>query len=107
MASKNVSIPKFRENMAYTEWRKKIEKWVLVTKAVKKERGILVSLEGLEGNEKAEKAVSDLTAEELNTDDGLDILLRKLDNIFKSEKADGTYNAYTTFTKFERGNNTM
>ena len=42
-----------------------------MTNVPKKEQAIAVLLEALEGNQKAEKAVSDLTATQLNVDDGL------------------------------------
>ena len=43
--------------------------WQLVTCIEKKEQGIIVLLESLEGNSKAEKAVPDLTAAEVNTEE--------------------------------------
>ena len=40
--------------------------WEIVTWVDKKERTIVVLLDALEGNVKAEKAIQDLRAEELN-----------------------------------------
>ena len=62
----------------------------------------IVLLDDLEGNVKTEKAVQDLKAEELNTTDGMNILLNKLDVVFKSEKVDEAYNAYSKFIIFQK-----
>ena len=62
--------------------------WEIVTSVDKKERATIVLLDALEGNVKATKAVQDLRAEELNMTDGMNILLHKLDIVFKNEKVD-------------------
>ena len=62
--------------------------WEIVTSVDKKERATVVLLDALEGNVKATKAVQDLRAEELNMTDGMNILLHKLDIVFKNEKVD-------------------
>ena len=46
--------------------------------------------------------MSDLTAAELNTRDGLDLLLSKLDLVFQSETINEAYNIYTKFITFTR-----
>ena len=58
--------------------------WKLVCNVDVKEQGIIVLLQSLNGNKKAEKAVSNLTAEMLYNNDDLNILLEKLDAIFQS-----------------------
>ena len=57
----------------------------LMTNVPKKEQVIVVLLEALEGNQKAEKAVSDLIATQLNADDGLNVLIDKLDTAFQAK----------------------
>ena len=57
--------------------------------------------DALEGNVKAEKAVRDLRAEELNKTDGMNILLNKLDVVFKSETVDEVY-VYSKFITFQK-----
>ena len=62
--------------------------------------------EALEGNQKAEKAVSDITATQLNVDDGLKVLLDKLDTAsFQAETTDA-YSAYTELNNYKKGHNT-
>ena len=59
-------------------------------------------LESLDCNAKAEKAVNELTANELNAIDGMDILIRKLDNNFQLETTDAAYNTYSNFINYKR-----
>ena len=81
--------------------------WEIVTSVDKKERAIIVLLDALEGNVKAKKAVQDLRVEELNTTDGMNILLNKLDVVFKIEKVDEAYNAYSKFITFQKHSEMM
>ena len=78
------SPPKFQDGTSYTSWKNKIEMWALVASIPKKEQAIVVLLEALDKNIKAEKAVSELTASNLNIDTGLKLLLDKLDLTFKA-----------------------
>ena len=88
MAPSKKTPPKLNEKMSYSAWRNKIKMWEIVTSVDKKERATIVLLDALEGNVKATKAVQDLRAEELNMTDGMNILLHKLDIVFKNEKVD-------------------
>ena len=74
--------------------------WTLVTAVPKREQAIIVLLESLDGNHKAEKAVADLTADELNKGDGLKILLEKLDVSFQADKIDDAYRTYVDFNSY-------
>ena len=71
--------------------------WKRVSCVEKKEQGIVVLLDSLEGNAKAEKAVNKFTDNEVYVENGLDLLLEKLDSVFKGEKVDEAYNAYSRF----------
>ena len=57
MASRKTAPPKSKEDIAYKTWKNKPSMWTLVTNVPKKEQAIVVLLEALEGNQKAEKAV--------------------------------------------------
>ena len=59
-------------------------------------------LESLDSNAKAEKAVREFTANELNTNDGMDILIGKLDYVFQSEKIDEACSTFSNFIKNKR-----
>ena len=56
--------------------------------STKKEQAIIVWLESLDNNVKAEKAVDQLTVTELNVDNGMEALLNKLDSVFHREAID-------------------
>ena len=53
----------------------------------------------------AEKAVDNLTAMELNADNGMETLLNKLDSVFQSEAIDEAYNVYSMFINFSHAEN--
>ena len=53
-------------------------------------------------NKKAEKTVSNLTATELHNDNGLNLLLTKLDSAFQSEDVEDAYNTYLKFSYMKR-----
>ena len=57
--------PKFHSNMSYKTWTNKLEMWQKVTTLLKPEHGIVVLLEALDGNVKAEKAVENITAHDI------------------------------------------
>ena len=72
----------------------------------KKEHGIVVLLDSLEGNAKAEKAIADIKAEERNNDDGVKVITEKLDQIFLEESADEAYKVYWNFINCNKSNET-
>ena len=79
-------------------------------KCTKEGTSYIVLLEALEGNQKAEKAVSDLTATQFNVDNGLKVLLAKRDTALQAETtddADSAYDAYTEFNKYKKGYSTL
>ena len=55
----------------------------------------IVLLELLEGNAKAEKTVSELTATDINNENGMKLLIEKLDKVFESDKKDEAYLVYS------------
>ena len=83
MASKKQTSPVFVENMLYKTWKNKIDMWKFVTSIEAKEQEI-----SFDGNPKAETAVSELTAAELNVENGLNLLLENLDKVFQEENID-------------------
>ena len=67
-----------------------------------KRAGIVVLLDSLDGNAKAEKAVSELTVAELNVENGLNLLLKKLDKVFQDDNIDEVSNVYSSFTNLSK-----
>ncbi|XP_077971779.1 uncharacterized protein LOC144425883 [Styela clava] len=93
--------PKFKDDIPYSAWRNKVEMWQMVTPIDSKEQAIVVvlRLSSLEGNQRAEKAASELTAGQLHSNDGMTTLLESLDRVFKSDKVDDAYTAFNSFNK--------
>ena len=79
-----------------------VQMWQIVTSVEKNQQTIIIFLESLEGNPKAGKAVSDLTATDLNTDQGMNLLFEKLDKVFPSETIVEAYSMYSAFISFKR-----
>ena len=102
MASKKQTSPVFAENMLYKIWKNKIDIRKLVTSVEAKEQGIFALLDSLDGNAKTEKAVSELTAAELNVENGLNFLLEKLNKVFQEETIDEAYNVYSSFINLSK-----
>ena len=78
--------------------KNKLLMWKLVCDVDVKEQRIIVFLQSLNGNKKAEKAVSNLTAEMLYNNNGLNVLLENLDAIFQSEEIEDAYHTYSKFS---------
>ena len=74
--------------------------WKIVTPIPKEQQAIIVSLELLEGNAKAEKAVAELTAIDVNNKNGTKLLIEKSDKIFESDKIDEAYLVYSSLEIF-------
>ena len=98
MSSEKKTLPKFTTETPYKTWKNKVQMWQIVTSVEKNQQAIIL-FEFLEGNPKAEKAVSDLTPTDLNTDQGMNLLL---DKVFQSETIDEAYSTYSAFISFKR-----
>ena len=88
MASKKRTPPVFHKDMLYKTPKNKLQMWELINSVPKKEQGIIVLLDTLERNAKAEKAVAGIKANELNVENGLKLITDKLDKFFLEETAD-------------------
>ena len=93
--------PKFHPNMSYKTWTNKLEMWQKVTTLPKSEQAITVLLEAFDGNIKAEMVVENITAHDINNDNGINVLIEKLNYVFKGEKIDDAYLAYSKFIKIQ------
>ena len=102
MASKKRNPTVFHKDILYKTWKNKLQMWELITSVPKKEQGIIVLLDALEGNAKADKAVADIKANELNVENGLKLITDKLDKIFLEETADKAYEVYSDFSNYNK-----
>ena len=57
MAAK-IAPPKLKNDTSYSEWKNKLDIWCIVCGYENKEQAIIVLLQSLNENKKAEKAVS-------------------------------------------------
>ena len=90
-SNRKTTPPQFKEGMSYKSWKNKIQMWQLVIYTDKKEQAIVVLLQSLDNNTKAEKAVTEFTATELNSDAGMELLIAKLDSVFQSKTLEEAY----------------
>ena len=79
---------------SYEAFKKELEIWNIFTDLDKKKRGPAVYLT-LE--KKVKQAVSQLTPAEISTEDGLQLIIQKLDDVYLADKST---RAYTAFQKF-------
>ena len=78
-------------SVPYRSWKNKLQMWTMLYGVDKKEQGIIVLLQSLSKNKKAEKTVSNLTSVELYVENGVSLLLEKLDAAFQSEDVEDAY----------------
>ena len=78
--------PRFADGMPYKTWKNEIDMWKIVTSIPKERQIITVLLESLEGNVIAEKAASELTATDVDTENGMTILIKNYMKYLKVNK---------------------
>ena len=78
-------------SIPYRSWKNKLQMWTMLFGVDKKEQGIIVLLQSLSNNKKVEKTVSNLTSVELYVENGVSLLLEKLDAAFQSEDVEDAY----------------
>lgn len=90
MTTTNVSATTNRKTtISHRSWKNIVQTQQLVTSVPKKEQAIvIIMLESVDNNAKAEKDVCKFTAAKLNTDEGMTLLILKLDSIFDSDTTD-------------------
>ena len=98
------TLPVFHEDMVYKTWKNKLNMRQIITSVLKKEQGIVVLLDLLEGNGKAEKAIADIRAEEVNNGDGIKVIIDMLDPILLEESVGEAYKVYSNFINYSKSN---
>ena len=95
--------PKFDESTSYETWKNEIEIWKLMTELPKKKQALAVSL--LLGGTARQTAL-DISADDLNKDDGMNTLITALDGVFQKERKDCGYEAYSMFDTYRKSDET-
>ena len=86
MAAGNYKVPPaFDEKKSYESWKNEVEIWRLVTDLDKKKQALAVSL-SLTG--RVRDSALEIAAGDLNKDDRMTTLLKKLDSVFLKEEKD-------------------
>ena len=87
--------PAFQEdNMDYEQWKKDLLLWTEFTDISRTKMAIAVHLSL---TERARKATSELSMDELKSEDGIDNLLKKLDRVFMQDENWRCFNNYLAF----------
>ena len=94
----------FDEKTVYVSWKNELEIWRRVTDLSKEKQALAVTLT-LTGT--AKQTALNISANDLNKDDGMDKLIEALDGVFLREKKDLAYDAYSAFDKYRRSSEPM
>ena len=99
----NKCPPDFNKSKSYDDWVKKLKIWARITGLPKADQGgaVLMSLEG-----EAEDAVLEIEEDLLCTEDGLKLVLDKLDKIFKKNAIIEKFEALDSFETYRRSSDT-
>lgn len=99
MAANYKVPPKFDETRPYECWKNEVNVWKRITELDKKKQALAIAL-GLEG--RAREIAMEISADQLDQDDGMETLLAKLDGVFLREEKDRTYEAYSHFDRISK-----
>ena len=99
MAKSFKNPPKLEQHDNYENWEKSLKLWRLATDLPKPKQGIAVAL-ALTG--KARDKVLELDINDINSDNGLDLVIAELDKIYKKDNIDTAYEAFEKFITFRR-----
>ena len=92
----------FDSSMTYESWKKQIQLWQICCRLEKKQQApaLVLSLEG-----KSKEACLELDISELNSDDGVQKVLTKLDGLYKKDENQLIYVSLKKFEKHLRQTN--
>ena len=91
--------PELSEAKSYEQWSKELNIWRMITDVDKKKQALVVTLSL---SRKARETALEINSSELNADDGMDVLIKQLDAVFKKEAIDEAYEAYSLFESYKR-----
>ena len=97
MAKSFKNPPKLEQFDNYESWERSLKLWRMATDLPKAKQGIAVAL-SLTG--KARDTVVELDLDDINSDNGLDLVIAELDKIHKKDNIDTAYEAFEKFINF-------
>ena len=102
MSTSNVILtpPDFDESKTtWREYKKEVEVWSSLTTLGQEKQGpaLWMALKG-----KAKDAVKEMEISDIKKEDGLTVMMKKLDDVFKTDDNQAAYLAYRDFENFIR-----
>ena len=94
--------PVFSESKPYNRWVDEIKVWQSVTDLEEKKQAPAIALSFPEESSVRDKVFSELGVDNLNVDNGVDVLIRFLDKIYKKDELSSAYETYTKFDRFKK-----
>lgn len=97
--SKSIPPPEFSESMGWTDYKKEIKIWQALTTLEDEKQGpcLYLSLKG-----KAREAALELDIDKIKGKDGVDLILKRLDELFLEDTTQTAYLSYQNFETFKR-----
>ena len=92
--------PVMTENMSYHKWKSEVELWSQITEVPGKKQGgsLFFTLQG----DARDTIRSKLSNAEIAADDGLDTILKTLDELYLKDSNQRSFSAYEEFINFRR-----
>ena len=98
-AKKLMNPPVLGDNDNIDSWLLELQIWKCVTDLEKKQQGPVIDLSL---PDKIRNSCGDVTVSELNKDDGLNLLINKLEKLYVKDSKASAYLAYEKFESFQR-----
>ena len=98
MSSLKIDIPRMDSAPSYDHWKSMIKMWSKITTTDKKKQAVVVTLTLPVEGQKLAMQITD----KLEQDDGLEVMLKKLDKLYELNKDQKIYAAYEAFKQFKR-----
>ena len=97
--SKSIPPPEFSESMSWTDYKKEIKIWQALTTLDDAKQGpcLYLSLKG-----KAREAALELDIDAIKGEDGVNLILKRLDELYLEDTTQTAYLAYQNFETFKR-----
>ena len=94
--------PPFIDGNDYKSWKRKVKMWVKISKCPLEDQAPIVRLQCFQEHPIAERSLERFEIEDLKKEDGLDILLAELDNVFLDESMNEKWMDFLKVFNFER-----
>ena len=97
----NGFVPELTSKELYPLWKRKVEAWQILTEQSKENQAIQLALK-IKCETIAQTVFSKLTTAQMNTEDGVKILINQLDKICLANSVEGVFTAIEKLEQFHR-----